>query len=60
MHLYIVRFSDNSYKIVVRASNYESAIEKSIEYIKKYHSLYSEYTSNDLYISKSYEDYVIE
>lgn len=60
MHLYIVRFSDDSYQIVVRASNHESAREKAIEYIKKYHSWYSQYISNDLHISISDEDYIIE
>lgn len=34
MELYIARFADDSYQVVIKADSYESAREKAIQYIK--------------------------
>ena len=61
MELYIARFADDSYQVVIKADSYESAREKAIQYIKTNHTWFeSDYNFNGLDIALLDEDYVIE
>lgn len=61
MELYIARFADDSYQVVIKADSYESAREKAIQYIKTNHTWFeSDYNFNGLDIVLLDEDYVIE
>ena len=49
MELYIARFADDSYQVVIKADSYESAREKAIQYIKTNHTWFeSDYNFNGL------------
>jgi len=61
MHLYVVRFSDNSYQVVIRANSHKEAQEKAIKYIEQNHSWYiKDYRLDDINVSLLDEDYIIE
>lgn len=60
MKLYVVRFADNSYTVIIKAENYNKAKEKAINYIKENHQWFvSDYNFDGLEIILCDEDYII-
>lgn len=61
MKLYVASFSDNSYRVVIIAKDYNSALDKAKEYIKNNHSWYDlNRIDYDMRIDVCDEDYVIK
>ncbi len=61
MKLFVATFSDNSYRVVISANDYDSAWDKAKEYIITNHSWYNiNRIGYDMRIDFCDEDYIIE